>query len=727
MFSDKTGTLTMNLMRFQKMSVAGKVWIHEPRHDHVVVVDHKAVAFDARAGDHLPGLADSEFGPPCNFNQENGKPAFSTRQLRESTRNSSQVRLFLLGMTLCNTCIVEEDLSGNIAFRGSSPDEVALIRAAQDLGYTVLKRTVDSVTIRVVSEREPAADLQRYDVLNVIEFTSDRQRMSVVVRMPDQRICVFCKGADSVIRRRLRSADSIETDDSFVTDCFGHVDAFASEGLRTLAFAYRYLDQITYDQWQKSYQGAATRFNCQSSVDEVAEEFEQNLVLLGATGIEDRLQEGVPGTISKLQRANIKIWMLTGDKRETAINVGTACGLVRARSEMMVLDSGFRHRHVGCLKAELLRLKERVSDQTTLAIDGRLLAAYDADPAGQDLLIELAGLVQAVICYRTSPGHKALLVRALRRKVPSATILAIGDGGNDVAMIQEAHIGIGIAGKEGMQAARISDYSIAQFRFLQRLLLVHGHWNYVRTCKYVLGTFWKEIFFYLTQALFQHCNAYSGTSLYEAWSLTLFQPLFTSLPVVCIGIFEKDLAASTLLARPELYALGQQSRSFNLRVYLWWAFLAASEAVIVFFMMLKLYGEAAITKDDGLYATGALSFTACVVFISVKLLLLELHSKTATAVVAILFSLGAWFVWMLAISAAYSDNVIYDVRNGFVFRFGRDISWWLTLIGTVVVLILFEILVSCPSKTIWLTEVDVFQRYERDPQFRQRCEREADR
>ena len=184
-----------------------------------------------------------------------------------------------------------------------------------------------------------------------------------------------------------------------------------------------------------------------------------------------------------------------------------------------------------------------------------------------------------MICCRATPSQKASIVNSIRKKVPHAITLGICDGANDIAMIQEAHIGIGITGQEGLQAARASDYSIAQFKFLQKLLLVHGRWNYIRTCKYVLGTFWKEMMFYLTQALFQRWNGWTGTSLYESWSLTLFQPLFTCVPVVYMGIFEKDLVESTLLSVPELYAQGQRNGGFNIRIYLWWTFMAASEAV----------------------------------------------------------------------------------------------------------------------------------------------------
>ena len=222
-----------------------------------------------------------------------------------------------------------------------------------------------------------------------------------------------------------------------------------------------------------------------------------------------------------------------------------------------------------------------------VVVDGQTLSYIESDDTLSYLFFDLAVIVDSVICCRASPGQKASLVKQIRNKVKKSVTLAIGDGANDIAMIQEAHVGIGITGKEGFQAARISDYSIAQFRFLQKLLLVHGRWNYIRTGKYILGTFWKEMFFYLTQALYQRFNGYTGTSLYESWSLSMFNTLFTSLPVIFLGIFEQDLSATTLLAVPELYAQGQRNAAFNFQKYIWWMFMAVSEAVVVYFLMYR--------------------------------------------------------------------------------------------------------------------------------------------
>lgn len=175
---------------------------------------------------------------------------------------------------------------------------------------------------------------------------------------------------------------------------------------------------------------------------------------------------------------------------ETAINIGHSCRLIKDYSVITILDkndSDVEKR----MAAAILEINGGTIAHSVVVVDGATLAEIEADETLKRLFFDLAILTDSVICCRASPSQKASLVKAIRKKVDKSVTLAIGDGANDIAMIQEAHVGIGITGKEGLQAARVSDYSIAQFRFLSKLLLVHGRWNYVRTCKYVLGTFWK--------------------------------------------------------------------------------------------------------------------------------------------------------------------------------------------------------------------------------------------
>jgi phospholipid-translocating ATPase len=770
-FSDKTGTLTDNVMKFRKMSVAGTAWLHDTdlKPENKKKLIHKkrgkgkkparkslqTPVDNAGADENIYSpdtLADASTEPKW---QSSARPAKTQPELRTHdmiryimqkpyTNFARKTRLFLLSIALCHTCLPEKREDGTTDFQASSPDELALVRAAQELGYLIVDRELGTLTLNYATSMDATGDqvTETYELLDIIEFSSKRKRMSVIVRFPNKRICVITKGADSIIMQRLKLASlasrkvaEIETrasrrksmeaqsaiarkssvqidrkhsmsrpsatigrrsmnsqrlqpvrdeldnwlkererdvdlsnleeneqyysarsprasaqigrmsvalsearssmqfdddeelvDESLVADdaavierCFQHVNDFATEGLRTLLYAYRFITEDEYAGWKKGYMEATTSLvNREVKIEQAGELIELDLDLAGATAIEDKLQVGVPQAIDKLRRANIKMWMLTGDKRETAINIGHSCRLIKDYSTVIVLDQELGEVEKG-IASGIISINSGALAHCVVVIDGQTLSMIEENMALETLFYDLAIKADSVVCCRASPSQKAKLVKAIRHRVKNSVTLAIGDGANDIAMIQEAHVGIGITGKEGLQAARTSDYSIAQFRFLTKLLLVHGRWNYIRTCKYVVGTFWKEMLFYLTQALYQRYNGYTGTSLYESWSLAMFNTLFTSLPVIFMGIFEKDLAASTLLAVPELYTKGQKDGGFNLKVYLGWMFMAAAEAMVVFFSMLGLFGEVAFTEDNSLFAMGDMTFTACVILINLKM------------------------------------------------------------------------------------------------------------
>lgn len=891
-FSDKTGTLTNNSMRFRKMSVAGTAWLHDrdlqdeaEQGEDKQKLRHKKRKYKGKgvssrkrkAGSIIPvrpsasiALAVSDVDRASSGNATQWRPSTRSHQSlhcgkteemleyicrRPHTLFARKARFFILCLALCHTCMPEKDDDGDINFQAASPDELALVMAAQDLGYVVVDRQASSITIKNCPQGDDEATplYETYEVLDLIEFSSARKRMSIIVRLPNQRICVFCKGADTTIRKLLRQSglastqvraierrasqrksleaqevlrrksvqlgrksglsrtsisvaakspkigrnssvslgrvdavrDSIDNwlkereadvdltdarqssqyysprpsvqtggqtsfsnldgrtssqidemedlvDEALVINehavferCFQHVDDFATEGLRTLLYAYRYLEAEEYCSWKKMYATASTSLvDRQAKMEAAGELIETQLELAGATAIEDKLQKGVPDAIDRFCRAGIKMWMLTGDKRETAINIGHSCRLIKNYSTVVTLDHELGDLHP-LMATAIADINSQRTAHSVLVIDGQTLGLIEADPASKALFTDLAILADSVICCRASPSQKATLVKTIRTKVKGSVTLAIGDGANDIAMIQEAHLGIGIAGKEGLQAARSSDYSIGQFRFLLKLLLVHGRWNYIRVCKYTLGTFWKEMMFYLVQALYQRFNGYTGTSLYEPWSLSMFNTLFTSLPVIFMGVFEKDLAASTLLAVPELYSIGQHNGGFNFKIYLRWALLATCEAVIVFFTMYSIYGEALFTRDQQLYAMGALAFTACVTVISLKLQVLELHNKSVAAAIAIFLSVGGWWLWNLLLSLIYPENVVYNVNHGLLDRFGRNILWWLTLILIVLAVSLFEITIKSVQTAVWPSDVDTFQKYEQDLEIRKRFEEAA--
>ncbi|GAW21890.1 hypothetical protein ANO14919_114160 [Xylariales sp. No.14919] len=835
-FSDKTGTLTDNVMKFRKMSIAGTSWLHEMdlSEDQEIAENSTATQTHSPRKSHDASSAlyedielfsikspNTPTFPPRRRSSQwrstgwpgNLQPDVTTSdlleyiRLRPTSHFATRARDYILCLALCHTCLPEIK-DGRLEYQSSSPDELALVQAARELGYLVTHRSSQSVTLRVGSESGNETT-DTYQILDVIEFSSKRKRMSIIVRYPDGRICLICKGADSAILPRLKLAqlarekasevrksadleremarrseqlevrnsfggrpsftlrrsfatnrDSLEVnqlaqrpvlersrsvepsksrfsedktrptlnirtasldvvkrlsrtspltpvpptqskfsfleessimDEGTVFDrCFRHLDEFATEGLRTLLVARKFIPEAEYSAWKEIYHKATTSLiNRQDMIEDAGEQIEQTLDLVGATAIEDKLQVGVPETIDKLRRANIKIWMLTGDKRETAINIAHSARICRPGSDIFILDSS-----KGDLEGQIRDIVEDLQSGTihsVVVIDGQTLAFVEKSPILTDLFYTLIPTIDSVICCRASPAQKSTIVKAIRQRLPKALTLSIGDGANDLAMISAAHVGVGLSGKEGLQAARVADYAIAQFRFLQRLLLVHGRWNYVRTGKFILATFWKEMFFYLPTAMYQRYNGYTGTSLYESYSLTVLNILFTSLCVLCMGIWEQDLRAETLLAVPELYVHGQRNRELNFVRFISWITAAVIDGTLVWVLIWLGYNVYGRPRDNGLFAFGDLAFSIGILWTNWKLFIMETHYKSAIIMGAFAITVSGWWAWQAFLSGVYTlQPSPYDGRGGFVNTFGKDPLWWSLLFGVLLILICLD-------------------------------------
>lgn len=470
-FSDKTGTLTCNQMEFRQVSIAGIAYAEE------VPEDNK--------GHYVDG---EEFG------------VFDFKVLHTNLQEHPSREImhhFLTLLATCHTVIPEQNSEkpGAIKYQAASPDEGALVQGACDLGYKFTTRRPKSVSVAVDGET------QEYQLLNICEFNSTRKRMSTIFRCPDGKVRLYCKGADTVILERLtQGTPNIER-------TLQHLEEYATDGLRTLCLAYREIPDSEYREWSRIFEKAATTINNRAEeLDRAAELIERDLVLLGATAIEDRLQDGVPETIATLQTAGIKVWVLTGDRQETAINIGMSCKLISEEMILVVINEETKQATRDALARRLAACRsspEAEPEVFALIIDGKSLGFALEKDLEKDFL-DLAVLCKAVVCCRVSPLQKALVVKLVKRHL-KAILLAIGDGANDVSMIQAAHVGIGISGMEGLQAARSADIAIGQFRYLRKLLLVHGAWSYQRLSKLILFSFYKNITLYMTQ--FWVCEA----------------------------------------------------------------------------------------------------------------------------------------------------------------------------------------------------------------------------
>ncbi|CBI27109.3 unnamed protein product, partial [Vitis vinifera] len=577
--SDKTGTLTCNSMEFIKCSVAGTAYGR--------------------------GVTEVE---------------------RAMAKRKDVIQGFLRLLAICHTAIPEvNEVTGQVSYEAESPDEAAFVIAARELGFEFYKRTQTSISLHELDPVSGKKVERVYDLLNVLEFNSTRKRMSVIVRNEEGKLLLLCKGADSVMFERLDKNGR-----QFEEDTRNHVNEYADAGLRTLILAYRELDEEEYKEFNKKFNEAKSSVNAdrEALIDEVTEKMEKNLILLGATAVEDKLQHGVPDCIDKLAQAGIKIWVLTGDKMETAINIGFACSLLRQGMKQIIISLETPDikalEKVGDKAVIIKASKESVvhqiaagkaqvtassgsSEAYALIIDGKSLA-YALQDDVKNLFLELAIGCASVICCRSSPKQKALVTRLVKLGTGKTT-LAIGDGANDVGMLQEADIGIGISGVEGMQAVMSSDIAIAQFQYLERLLLVHGHWCYRRISLMICYFFYKNITFAFTLFLYEAHASFSGQPAYNDWFMTFYNVFFTSLPPIALGVFDQDVSARFCLKFPLLYQEGVQNVLFNWRRILSWMFNGVYSAIIIFFFCIKALDSEAFNSGGKTMALTISYFT----------------------------------------------------------------------------------------------------------------------
>ncbi|XP_056237248.1 phospholipid-transporting ATPase ID isoform X2 [Seriola aureovittata] len=716
-FSDKTGTLTQNIMSFNKCSINGQTYgeVTDP------------LGPQPKRLDFTPfnPLADPDF-------------CFYDDTLLESVKvGDLHTHEFFRLLSLCHTVMSEEKSEGELVYKAQSPDEGALVTAARNFGFVFRSRTPGTITTTEMGRTVT------YTLLAILDFNNIRKRMSVIVRSPEGRIRLYCKGADTVLLERLHPCNQ-----ELMNITSDHLNEYAADGLRTLALAYRDLSEDEWEAWSESHRCAekATDYR-EDRLAAAYEQIEQDMMLLGATAIEDKLQEGVPETIAILSLANIKIWVLTGDKQETAVNIGYSCKMLtddmtevfiisghtvqsvrqelrRARERMIELsrnrdggkEAGMERWGEACFMGNGLRegqegegggvgggggggvvggggggggggvggggggggkqlhcstpppppsnLMENISGEFALVINGHSLAhALEADMEME--FVSTACACKAVICCRVTPLQKAQVVELIKKHKKAVT-LAIGDGANDVSMIKSAHIGVGISGQEGIQAVLASDYSFSQFRFLQRLLLVHGRWSYLRMCRFLCYFFYKNFAFTMVHFWFGFFCGFSAQTVYDQYFITLYNIVYTSLPVLAMGIFDQDVPDQRSLEYPKLYEPGQLNLLFNKKEFFICIAQGIYTSVVLFFVPYAILSDA--TQSNGVpladYQTFAVTTaTALVIVVSVQIAL-DTGFWTVINHVFVWGSLGSYFTIMFAL---HSQTLFRIFPNQFHF------------------------------------------------------------
>jgi len=688
-FSDKTGTLTQNIMTFNKCSINGRSFgdiLDEVTGEPIDLDEHsKKVDFSAN---HF-------FEPTFEFYDKNLLTAVKS--------GNPDTHSFFRLLALCHTVMPQYNDEGNLEYQAQSPDENALVSAARNFGFVFTERSSRTITIQALGM------VETHELLCILDFNNVRKRMSVIVKY-EGKIKLYSKGADNVIFERLAPGQ-----DQLRAKTQEHLDRFATDGLRTLVLGVKELSQEQFDDWKAEHHQAAIAIeNRDEKLDAVYNTIEKDLTLLGATAIEDKLQDGVPQTIANLQLAGIKVWVLTGDKQETAINIGYSCNLLNDEmwDEPYIVDGNTFEDVMKQLAAHrrsidnyynsgnMFSKRDNISMRTmsepslsefgaevsggfALVINGHSLV-HALTPDMELAFLGVAEHCAAVICCRVTPLQKALVVELIK-KYKEAVTLAIGDGANDVSMIKAADIGVGISGQEGMQAVLASDYSIAQFRYLERLLLVHGRWSYYRMCKFLRYFFYKNFAFTLCHFWYAFFCGFSAQTLLEAGFISVYNLFYTSQPVLALACFDQDVKPIYATKFPNLYQPGHKSLFFNYGQFTISALQGFFTSMVLFMIPMGAYHDK--TDERGLvladhYLFGSVVATILVIVVTAQIAL-DTSYWTVFNHITIWGSLVFYFCLTFAYNWAFMGPHVGSLTTAM-----SDTTFWFTSLLTTVILLL---------------------------------------
>ena len=719
--SDKTGTLTQNVMEFVGCSIAGEV-------------------FDANEVNSVHGSENGSDGGASSIYAKHKKTTgyhsiSSSKKLKKhndgiygdfkssgALKDSKRIHvdMFLKALVLCNTVTtIDKDIQKQLSAAGKdvgeymadSPDEEALVEGVSSLGYTLTGRTKDKVYVTC-----PAGKLE-FSQLALLGFSSERKRMSSIYRTPEGKIVIVSKGADQVMLPRCKSMK----DNQIISPTKNHLKGMGMSGYRTLVVGYKEITEAEFEEWNAQYQQATLSMeNRTAAIEKCADVIENDLILLGATAVEDKLQDGVPETISMLLEAGLHVWILTGDKLETSLSVALSSMLltdimpvVIFRDDQLINSESEvarkKNREIINAKIDETQTYKRNDQKLGLVIEGGALTIM-LKPEYQESLLLICKLCNSVICCRMSPLQKAEVTKLV--KDTGSVTLAIGDGANDAGMIQSAHVGVGISGREGRAAVLASDFAMAQFRFLSRLLLVHGRWSFLRNREVVLYAFYKNIAYCFPNILLACLTGVSTQPLYSAAFIATHNVCWTSLPTLANATLEQDVNPRTVVNNPDLYKITSKAGRKNF--FRWTAYWLTSALwhamVIVWVPFLAYINHDGSGKERGMWFMGAIVYTCAVIVVNLKL---AMRTRYWTWITHFLTwgSIVVFFAFLMYVSSIWETMDLFPELFGVASVFSQP-TFWLVILCATVMCLCFDMGVDAIHRTFYPNMQHFFQQLE---------------
>lgn len=627
LLSDKTGTLTQNVMNLMKIHI-GRALFHDYQSNQISDLIYQFIN-RCKKSKTKPDAKAQDWSP-------------FVRAIR-STDVEAKLTLALLCLVTCHNVKTSHGDNGEITYQASSPDEIALVKFAKRCGVELVERGEDHMTLEFRNKSHVFLEI-KFGILYIFPFSSNTKRMGIVIQDNLSGNKYFlCKGAESVLMKLLQPRGSAWVGE----EC----DILAREGLRTLVFGCKCLSDEDIAAFDKKYIDARVSITDREAKTQAAiSTLEENLMVVALTGVEDKLQPDVKQTLESIRNAGIKVWMLTGDKVDTAKCIAISVG-IKDKSHSVATITDDMHKTPADIKLQLEKLSMS-APSTMVIIDGATASiCLNNFP---EYFIKVISHAPSVLCCRCTPSTKAELVRWVK-KVGKKRTCAIGDGGNDVPMIQEADVGVGIVGKEGLQASLVADYSIHQFSFLGRLLLWHGRNCYKKSATLTNFIFHRGMIISVIQGIFSAMYFYMPLSFFQGWLQIGFSTYYTMMPLYCL-VLDSDIAESVVLMFPELYENLRSGRILSIKTFLIWFWISIFQGAVV------MLGAMALFED---------SLLSLVAIVCTSLFILEMLNISA--------EITTWHPLMIVSIICTVLVYFYSIlilRNYFDLAFIMTISFW---------------------------------------------------